>query len=117
MWDELVAALAALESEGIPFREDGWAVAPAGSYGVYELTGAETVVDGDDQLIQQSISGTVDLFSTSPDFAEAGRVQAALKGVECCAFELVSVQYERETGYKHWTWEWSLPDHRLLEVD
>jgi len=55
------------------------------------------------RMQQQAVTGTVDLFTRVLDEDPlVDGIQSALNGV--CSWRLNSVQYEDETGLKHWEW-------------
>lgn len=101
MFDELLAALKAI---GIPFEAYAWSVAPDDTYGVLALTGGADALGGDNRITEQSVEGTVDLYTRSKSTADAIRVQDALNSFDGCSWSLNSVQYEDETSFVHFEW-------------
>lgn len=77
-------------------------------YIVWAEDGAAATVFANGRLQNQTITGTVDLFTRDLEhepLAEA--IPAALDGV--CAWRLNSVQYEDDTGLLHMEWVWEVP--------
>lgn len=77
-------------------------------YIVWAEDGQGQSVSGDGQMVNQAISGTVDLFMADLDDMELpDAVQTALNGCQC-AWRLNSVQFEEDTGLKHYEWVWEV---------
>ena len=106
-YEALVAALKALtQGEApttvtLPMAENEWYTRPdSESYGIVALDFEAGAIRGDDQKVDTSYEGSVDLFSHAKD--GAGWVPL----MEYCdgAWNLNSHMYERETGLFHWEW-------------
>lgn len=76
-------------------------------YIVWAEDGEGSSVEGDNRKINQSIQGTIDLFTKKDMDPMAEEIQNALKENEI-SFYLNSVQYEDETGYIHHEWVWEV---------
>lgn len=55
----------------------------------------------------QVIQGTIDYFTKTESDPAVEQIQEALKQAGI-PYEMSSVQYEDETGYKHWEWVWEV---------
>ena len=100
--DKLQAALTALAVPVFHFT----ATQQSGDYIVWSEDGAGDALCGNGGRLLVPVSGTVDLFIRSLDDADtAEAVETALASVTP-AWELTSIQYERDTGYKHYEWQW-----------
>ena len=92
----------ALKSSGIPFAHFAWDVAPDGDYGVWgEDSARHFYADG--KVEEQSIQGTVDLFTRSESRDGVEAIQGVLQSLDI-AWYLNSVQYESSTRYIHYEW-------------
>lgn len=93
---------AALNSTGIPFAHYAWSHAPNGTYGVFaEDSAGHLFADG--KVVDQSVQGTIDLYTRDDSATPKETVQAALATVDM-AWYLNSIQYEEDTGYIHYEW-------------
>ena len=99
MLEELETALA---STGYEFRHYGWSHAPSGTYGVYSEDSAQSLWAGS-KMVNQSMQGTIDLFTRDDTDLPRTKVQTALASIEI-AWYLNSIQYEEDTGYIHYEW-------------
>lgn len=77
-------------------------IGTAEKYIVWAEDGAGTTQYGDDEMTEQNISGTIDYFTRTEHDPNFGKIQKALNGI--CAWELLSVQRESDTGYIHYEW-------------
>jgi hypothetical protein len=76
-------------------------------YVVWEEDGQSDEIWGDNRSSEQVVSGTADLF-TKLEYDEAvDDIQDALNS-GCDAWRLLSVQFEEDTGFIHYEWEWSV---------
>ncbi len=79
-------------------------------YIVWAEDGSGDTLFADGRMQAQVITGTVDLFTLTPeDTALFQAIQTALDGV--CAWRLNSIQYEDDTGMTHYEWAWEAVDH------
>ena len=111
-YEALVAALKALtqgeapNTETLPMAENEWYTRPdSESYGIVTLDFEAGAIRGDDQKVDTSYEGSVDLFSHAKDGAGwvpliTGTLAAYCDG----CWSLNSHMYERETGLFHWEW-------------
>lgn len=91
----------ALDATGLQFAHFGWVEHPA-EYGVYaEEAGRDFLAD--DGHAERGTNGTIDYFTRNDDGACRGIIENALEGI--CGYRLNSIQYEDETGYIHYEWE------------
>lgn len=61
----------------------------------------------DDLCTWQSVTGTIDYFTRKESDPNVEKIQKALNGGEI-VWSLYSVQFEKDTGYIHWEWEWEV---------
>lgn len=62
-------------------------------------------LNGDNQKLEQTISGSIDYFTKVDMDPMVDKLQNALNKAQI-SFRLNSVQYEEETGYIHYEWTW-----------
>lgn len=74
-----------------------------GSYIVWAEDGQAAALHADGRMQEQTITGTVDYYTKTPDDPKVWAIQDALNGLGL-AWRLESVQYEDETGYIHHEW-------------
>lgn len=92
---------AALDTTGLQFAHYAWVEHPA-EFGVYaEDAGRD--FEADDLHAERGTSGTIDYFTRNDDGSIRETIEDALQGV--CGFRLNSIQYENDTGYIHYEWE------------
>lgn len=63
----------------------------------------------DDVCTYQTITGTIDYFTRIEDDPNVERIQHALNNGNI-VWRLNSVQYEEDTKYTHYEWEWEASD-------
>lgn len=61
----------------------------------------------DDVSTYQTITGTIDYFTKTEDDLTVDAIQVALNNGDI-VWNLNSVQYEKDTGYTHYEWEWEV---------
>lgn len=90
----------------IPFVELAWSHAPDDKYGVISLDN-QIALDADaDPVSEKMLTGFVDVFVKKPkDLTTASNVENTMKLLGIW-FALNSVQFEDDTGYVHYEWEW-----------
>lgn len=90
----------------IPFVELAWSHAPDDKYGVISLD-TQTALNTDaDPVSEKMLTGFVDVFVKKPkDLTTVSDVESAMKRLGIW-FALNSVQFEDDTGYVHYEWEW-----------
>ena len=102
------ALIALLEATGIPAAEGPWNNAPqSGSYLEYQLEGQGAAFWADDEMQEQAISGSVDLFCRTNSREDFHKVQQALdaSGV---SWQLFSIQREVKNRLVHYEWTFEL---------
>lgn len=77
------------------------------SYLVWAEDGEGNSLCADNGKEIQVIQGTIDYFTKTESDPVVDRIQEALKQAGI-PHKLSSVQYEDETGYKHWEWIWEV---------
>ena len=56
---------------------------------------------------EKCATGYIDLYTKRDSDPLAGKIEAALEKIPA-AFQLISVEYEEETGVIHHSWDWEL---------
>ena len=64
-------------------------------------------VEADNRKVNQTIEGTIDLFTKEENDALVDEIQGALCEY-CISFRLNTVAYEEETEVIHWEWVWQV---------
>lgn len=59
---------------------------------------------------EKAVTGTTDLFTKKEFDPWRDDLEAAFDAAEGIAWSLNSVQFEEETGYWHYEWEWTVTD-------
>lgn len=62
---------------------------------------------GDGGMVEQVITGTIDLFTKQENDPYFDAIQSALNSIDI-AWSLNSIQYEDGTGYVHYEWAWEV---------
>ena len=90
----------------IPFVELAWSHSPDDKYGVISLDN-QIALDADaDPVSEKMLTGFVDVFVKKPqNLSTVSDVESAMKRLGIW-FALNSVQFEDDTGYVHYEWEW-----------
>lgn len=97
-------AISALQNDGYTFAHFAWSHAPEGDYGTWgEDTGNEFEADG--LVIEQVMNGFVDYFTRDDSDTPKNAIQQAMTAAGVI-WHLDAVQYESDTGYIHYTWEY-----------
>lgn len=102
MLDGLKTALA---TTNLDFAFAAWSHAPTGDYGVYSLNGQSELSSDSDAASEIMLEGYVDYFCRSDALTAKESIESALRSLGIW-FSLNSVQYEDDTGYVHYEWEW-----------
>ena len=63
--------------------------------------------EGDNRKLNQTIQGTIDYFTKMDMDENVDKIQSLLNGAGI-SFYLNSVQFEEETGYIHYEWNWEV---------
>lgn len=77
------------------------------SYIVWSEDGEGNQGWGDEEKVIQIINGVVDLFTKSDLDEKVDKIQAALTNAKI-AWKLADVNYEDDTKYIHYQWEWEV---------
>ena len=89
----------------IPFVELAWSHSPDDKYGVINLDNQIALNADADPVIEKMLTGFVDVFVKKPkDLSTVSDVESAMKRLGIY-FALNSVQFEDDTGYVHYEWE------------
>lgn len=78
------------------------------SFIVWQEAGEADSTDSDNRKQEQQINGTIDLFTKEEYDHLVDEVQEALNSAENIGWRLSSVQYEDETEYIHYEWEFNI---------
>lgn len=77
------------------------------NYIVWAEDGGGDALGADNMVLQQTITGRIDLFTRTENSPLFGGVQKALREARI-SFALSAVQYEDETKYIHYTWDFEV---------
>lgn len=77
-------------------------------YFVWQEDGANDF-EANGQHVEQAVTGTTDLYTKQEFDPWADAFEAALNADGTIAWSLNSVQYEEDTGFIHYEWEWQVP--------
>ena len=105
MYEQL---LAALQATGLPLAEYAWDTNPAENFLVVSIDGQGGTMSANDQISEQAVEGSIDLYCYDNDRANIATIQNILNGLSGCAWRMNSVQYEPETRLIHWEWVFQL---------
>lgn len=83
-----------------------WRLVNKDRYVIWAEDFENTSFRADNNKEEQEIHGTIDLFTKTEYDPLVDEIQNAIDAVS--AWRLNSVQYEDETGYIHYEWEWSV---------
>lgn len=101
--NELINALAAT---GYQFAHYGWSHAPEGDYGVYaEESGNDFIAD--DVHSERGTTGYINFFTRDDSGLPRNTIEQALKNLNA-QWMLNTIQFEEDTGYIHYEWEFSI---------
>lgn len=92
----------------IPFVELAWSSAGNQTkYGVITLDGQKALKTGRSVISEKMLTGYVDVFEKKPtNLNTPNSVESALSRLGIY-FHLESVQFEDDTGFVHWEWQWT----------
>ena len=97
---------AALESTGYDFTFAAWRQPPGDrDYGVYFCDGQEALSTGAGPASEIMLTGYIDLYTKDHSVNPKRAIESALKTLGCF-YELESIQFEEESGYIHYEWNW-----------
>lgn len=74
---------------------------------VWQEDGSSTDMWSNNQMSEQQLHGTIDLYTKAEFDPVVDEVQAALNSI-MTGWSLQSVEYEDETSLIHYEWEWSV---------
>lgn len=80
----------------------------ADRYFVWQEDGANDF-EADDLHAESAVTGTTDLYTKQEFDPWKDAFEAALEADGTIAWSLNSVQYEEDTGFIHYEWEWQVP--------
>lgn len=96
----------ALQATGFQFAHFAWSKAPEGDYGTYsEYSGEDLVADG--KHIERGTVGYINYFTRDDSETPRTTIEEALNSINI-QWNLNSVQYENDTGYIHYEWEFGV---------
>lgn len=97
-------AIESLVQNGYKFAHFAWSHAPEGDYGTWgEDIGNEFTAGN--VVAETVMNGFVDYFTRDDSGAPKETIEKAMTD-EGIVFHLDAVQYENDTGYIHYTWEY-----------
>lgn len=97
----------ALMAAGVESVNHYEAVDRPDKYAVWAEMGERSPMNADNQKREQVLYGVINYFTKEEGDETADRIQDNLNGKKI-SFFLSSVQYETETGYIHYEWEWEV---------
>lgn len=77
------------------------------NYIVWAEDGGGAVLGADNMALQQVVTGRIDLFTRTENSPLVSGIQKELRA-ERVSFSLSAVQYEDETKYIHYTWDFEV---------
>ena len=96
----------ALQATGYQFAHYAWSEAPAGDYGPYaEDSGEDFIADG--KHIERGTVGYINYFTRDDSETPRTTIEEALNSINI-QWNLNTVQYENDTGYIHYEWEFGV---------
>ena len=75
---------------------------------IWQEANEDESFDASNHKAEQSIHGTVDLFTHEEYDGTIDNIQDALESVCGASWRLNSVQYEEDTNWIHYEWEWTV---------
>lgn len=97
-------AIESLVQNGYKFAHFAWSHAPEGDYGTWGEDSGNEFTAGD-VVAETVMNGFVDYFTRDDSGAPKETIENAMTD-EGIVFHLDAVQYESDTGYIHYTWEY-----------
>ena len=94
----------ALATTKLDFAHFAWSHAPAGDYGTWGEDHGNEFVAGNG-VCEQVMSGYVDYFTRDDSGAPKAAIEQAMTDAGI-VWHLDAIQYENDTGYIHYTWEY-----------
>lgn len=96
---------AALDDTGLDFAFAAWSHSPETDYGVYMLREQTALSADEDAGAEVMLEGFIDYFTRDDSLYPKTTIENALRKLGIY-WRLNSVQYEDDTGYIHYEWEW-----------
>lgn len=96
----------ALQATGYAFAHFAWSKAPEGDYGTYAESNGNDLI-ADDKHIERGTEGYINLFTRDDTDTPRVKIETALNSLNI-AWNLNTVQYENDTGYIHYEWEFGV---------
>lgn len=96
----------ALQATGYAFAHYAWSKAPEGDYGTYAESNGNDLI-ADDKHIERGTEGYINLFTRDDTDTPRVKIETALNSLNI-AWNLNTVQYENDTGYIHYEWEFGV---------
>lgn len=96
----------ALQATGYAFAHYAWSKAPEGDYGTYAESNGNDLI-ADDKHIERGTEGYINLFTRDDTDTPRVKIERALNSLNI-AWNLNTVQYENDTGYIHYEWEFGV---------
>lgn len=97
-------AIESLVQNGYKFAHFAWSHAPEGDYGTWGEDSGNEFTAGD-VVAETVMNGFIDYFTRDDSGTPKETIQKAMTD-EGIVFHLDAVQYENDTGYIHYTWEY-----------
>lgn len=97
-------AIESLVQNGYKFAHFAWSHAPEGDYGTWGEDSGNEFTAGD-VVAETVMNGFVDYFTRADSGAPKETIEKAMTDAGI-VFHLDAVQYENDTGYIHYTWEY-----------
>jgi hypothetical protein len=85
-----------------------FATGQTGSYMVWGEDSHGDTIYADDGKSERATSGTLDYFTKVEDDPVVKQIEDALDSDDGIAWNLISIQYEQDTGYIHYVWAWEV---------
>lgn len=101
--DKLIEAL---NATGYAFAHHAWSKAPDGDYGTYAEDSGEDLT-ANNIHIERGTVGYISYFTRDDSEAPRQTIEAALNSINI-PWSLNTVQYENDTGYIHYEWEFGV---------
>lgn len=93
----------ALDKSGLQFAHHAWSHAPEGDYGTWaEDSGYDLMVD--DRHLERGTVGYINYFTRDDSPTPRNTIEGILNDL-VIPWNLNTVQYENDTGYIHYEWE------------
>lgn len=96
----------ALQATGYAFAHYAWSKAPEGDYGTYSESNGNDLI-ADDKHIERGTEGYINLFTRDDTDTPRVKIETALNSLNI-AWNLNTVQYENDTGFIHYEWEFGV---------